>query len=130
MLFRSERPSQPVTLIALQVAWKAFAAQRQQQTDNATEQVILNRDFTLNDLTVSLCLDNQVQEDVMVALLPDLLAHLRPTLQNWHIQVAHSVVVADTRKMIYSPQDKYNFLAEKNPALHTLRQVMGLEIDY
>jgi DNA polymerase-3 subunit gamma/tau len=32
--------------------------------------------------------------------------------------------------MIYSSQDKYNFMANKNPALHELRQVLNLEVDY
>ena len=38
--------------------------------------------------------------------------------------------MAEVKKMIYSPQDKYNYLAEKNPALHKLRQALGLEVDY
>jgi DNA polymerase-3 subunit gamma/tau len=125
-----ERPSQPFTVIALQTAWKAFAALRRQQTDNASEQIILNRDFTLNGFTVSLNLDNHIQEDLFTTMLPDLLAHLRQNLQNWQIQIEHAVVMAEVKKMIYSPQDKYNYLAEKNPALHKLRQALGLEVDY
>ena len=126
----SERPSQPFTPMALQVAWKEFAAQRRQQTDNATEQIILNRDFTTNGLTVSINLDNHIQEDIFTAMLPDLLTYLRQTLQNWQVQVTHAVVMPEVKKMIYSPQDKYNYLAGKNPALHTLRQTLGLEVDY
>ena len=125
-----ERTNLPVTLIALQMAWKTFAARRKQQTDNATEQIILNRDFAFNDLIISINLDNHIQEDVFVNLLPDLLIHLRQTLQNWQLQVEHVVAVSEVKKMIYSPQDKYNYLAGKNPALHKLRQVMGMEVDY
>ena len=72
-----ERPSQPFTAIALQAAWKAFAALRRQQTDNASEQIILNRDFTLDGFTVNLNLDNHIQEDLFTSMLPELLAHLR-----------------------------------------------------
>ena len=125
-----ERPSQLFTMVALQTAWKTFAALRRQQTDNATEQIILNRDFALNDLTVSLNLDNHVQGDLFAAMLPDLLAYLRQNLQNWQLQIEHDVVMIEVKKMMYSPQDKFNFLAEKNPALHKLRQVLGLEVDY
>ena len=125
-----ERPSQPFTMVALQTAWKTFAALRRQQTDNATEQIILNRDFALNDLAISLNLDNHIQGDLVTAMLPELLAYLRQTLQNWQIQVEHEVVMIEVKKMMYSPQDKFNFLAEKNPALHKLRQVLGLEVDY
>lgn len=125
-----ERPSQPFTIIALQTAWKTFAVQRRQQTDNATEQIILNRDFTLDEYTINLNLDNHIQADLFVSMLPELLAYLRQTLQNWQIQIEHAVVMAEVKKMIYSPQDKYNYLAEKNPALHKLRQTLGLEVDY
>ena len=125
-----ERPSQPFTMVALQTAWKTFAALRRQQTDNATEQIILNRDFALNDLAISLNLDNHIQGDLFTAMLPELLAYLRQTLQNWQIQVEYEVVMIEVKKMMYSPQDKFNFLAEKNPAIHKLRQVLGLEVDY
>ncbi|MBO0949020.1 DNA polymerase III subunit gamma/tau [Fibrella forsythiae] len=125
-----ERPSQPFTVIALQAAWQTFAVQRRQQTDNATEQIILNRDFTLDSYTISLNLDNHIQADLFVSMLPELLAHLRQSLQNWQIQIEHAVVMAEVKKMIYSPQDKFNYLAEKNPALHKLRQALGMEVDY
>ncbi|MEZ0486425.1 DNA polymerase III subunit gamma/tau [Fibrella aquatica] len=125
-----ERPSHPFTAVALQAVWKEFASQRRVQTDNATEQIILNRDFTLDGTTVSINLDNHIQADLFTSMLPELLAHLRQSLQNWQIQIEHAVVMAEVKKMIYSPQDKFNYLAEKNPALHTLRQALGLEVDY
>ncbi|ARK13342.1 DNA polymerase III subunit gamma/tau [Fibrella sp. ES10-3-2-2] len=125
-----ERPSQPFTMVALQTAWKTFAAQRRQQTDNASEQIILNRDFTLDGTTITLNLDNHIQEDLFAGMLPDLLAYLRQTLQNWQLQIEHAVVMVEVKKLIYSPQDKFNYLAEKNPALHKLRQALGLEVDY
>lgn len=125
-----ERPSQPFTFEALQAAWGAFAALRKQQTDITSEQVALNRDITLTGTTVHIKLDNYVMEELFVGMLPDLLIHLRQTLQNWQIQVEHTVELAEVKKMIYSPQDKFNYLAEKNPALHKLRQVLGMEVDY
>ena len=71
-----------------------------------------------------------IQADLFTGMLPDLLAYLRQTLQNWQLQVEHVVELVETKKLIYTPQDKYNYLAEKNPALHTLRQTLGLEVDY
>ncbi|MEZ0607150.1 DNA polymerase III subunit gamma/tau [Fibrella sp. WM1] len=125
-----ERPSQPFTFDELLVAWRAFSALRKQQTDMATEQVILNRDITLSGTSVGIKLDNHVQADLFTSMLPDLLIYLRQNLQNWQLQVEHVVELVETKKMIYTPQDKYNYLAEKNPALHKLRQALGLEVDY
>ncbi|CCH01000.1 DNA polymerase III, subunits gamma and tau [Fibrella aestuarina BUZ 2] len=125
-----ERPSQPFTFDELLATWRAFSALRKQQTDMASEQVILNRDLTLTGTTVRIKLDNHVQADLFTSMLPDLLIYLRQNLQNWQLQVEHVVELVETKKMIYTPQDKYNYLAEKNPALHKLRQALGLEVDY
>ncbi|MBO0935311.1 DNA polymerase III subunit gamma/tau [Fibrella sp. HMF5335] len=125
-----ERVNRPFTLDDLQKAWREFAVLRHKQTDNASEQIMLNRDFLLNDTVVSIQLDNHIQADLFTGLLPDMLAYLRQAVSNWQLQIEHKVVMVETKKMLYSPQDKYNHLADKNPALHQLRQALGLEVDY
>jgi DNA polymerase III subunit gamma/tau len=130
VMTHTERVNRPFEFDDLQKAWREFAVLRHKQTDNASEQIILNRDFTLNDTTVSIQLDNHIQADLFTGLLPDMLANLRQSLSNWQLQIEHEVVMVETKKMLYSPQDKYNHLADKNPALHQLRQALGLEVDY
>ncbi|MBO0931763.1 DNA polymerase III subunit gamma/tau [Fibrella aquatilis] len=125
-----ERVNRPFTLEDLQKAWRDFAVLRHKQTDMASEQIILNRGFDLTGTTVKIQLDNHIQADLFTSLLPDMLAYLRQTLSNWQLQIEHEVVMVETKKMLYSPQDKYNHLADKNPALHQLRQALGLEVDY
>lgn len=124
------RPDQPFTLEELEVVWRTFAQRRQQQTDNMTEQVVLNRDIRLEGTTIHLTLQNKIQADHLSEIRPDLLGYLRDQLQNRQIQVEHQIVTQETKKMIYSPQDKFNYLAEKNPALLNLRKTLGLEVDY
>ena len=126
----ADRVNRPFELDDLHKAWRDFAVLRHKQTDNASEQIILNRDFVLTHTTVSIQLDNHIQADLFTSLLPDMLGYLRQTLSNWQLQVEHEVVMVETKKMLYSPQDKYNHLADKNPALHQLRQALGLEVDY
>ncbi len=126
----TERVNRPFAFDDLQKVWREFAVLRHKQTDNASEQIILNRDFALDGTTVNIQLDNHIQADLFTSLLPDMLGYLRPTLSNWQLQIEHEVVMVETKKMLYSPQDKYNHLADKNPALHQLRQALGLEVDY
>ena len=126
----TERVNRPFELEDLQQAWRDFAQLRHKQTDNASEQIILNRAFDLDGITVKIQLDNHIQADLFTSLLPDMLGYLRQTLSNWQLQIEHEVVMVETKKMLYSPQDKYNHLADKNPALHQLRQALGLEVDY
>ncbi|MVM31051.1 DNA polymerase III subunit gamma/tau [Spirosoma sp. HMF4905] len=124
------RPDKPFDLEELQEAWAAFARIRREKSDITTEQVVLNRDLTLDGTTIRLNLDNTLQVDFLTELKPDLLGYLRSELQNSQIKIEHQVIVQEVKKMIYSSQDKYNYLAEKNPALHELRKVLNLEVDY
>ena len=124
------RADKPFDFEDLQAKWALFAKNRQQQNDSATEQLVLNRTLALNGTIIHLTLDNTLQVDYLTELKPELLGYLRAEFQNSQIQIEHKVTVQDTKKMIYSSQDKFNFLAEKNPALHELRKVLNLEVDY
>lgn len=124
------RPDRSFDFEELQECWRAFAKLRHQQTDSTTEQLVLNRQLTLNGTTIHLTLDNTLQVGYLADIRVELLQYLREHLQNSRIQLEHTVTLQEVKKMIYSSQDKYNFMANKNPALHELRQVLNLEVDY
>ena len=124
------RPDKPFDFEELQDTWRSFSRIRQQQNDSATEQLVLNRDLVLDGTIVHLALDNTLQVGYLTDVKPELLGYLRTELQNSQIQIEHKVTLQEVKKMIYSSQDKYNYLAEKNPALHELRKVLNLEVDY
>ncbi len=90
----------------------------------------MNRDLTLDGTIIRLTLDNTLQVGVLNDFKLELVSYLRSQLQNSQLQLEHVVNLQDVKKMIYSPQDKFNFLAEKNPALHDLRKALNLEVDY
>ena len=124
------RPDKSFDLEQLQDVWVSFAKIRQRQNDSATEQLVLNRELVLEGAIIRLNLDNTLQVGYLTELKPELLGYLRTELQNGQIQLEHTVTQQEVKKMIYSSQDKYNFLAEKNPALHELRKVLNLDVDY
>lgn len=126
----NSRPDKPFGFEQLQQTWHAFAQLRKQQFDSMSEALIFNREITLDGTTVHIALDNNIQANLMVDLKPELLAYLRDQLQNKQIQVEHRVVVPDTKKMIYTPQDRFNYLAAKNPALLDLRNALNLDVDF
>jgi DNA polymerase-3 subunit gamma/tau len=124
------RPDKPFIFEQLQAIWSAFARLRQQQNDSASEQLVLNRDIVLDGTTIHITLDNTLQVGYLTEVKPELLGYLRSQLQNSQIQIEHEVRLQEVKKMIYSPQDKFNYLAEKNPLLHELRKALNLEVDY
>ncbi len=127
---RTYLPDKPVELAELQIAWQAFGKLREAQNDSETERMALNRAFELDGLTIRLALDNKLQESALNEIKAELMGYVRKELQNRAIQLEHNVVMADVKKLIYSPQDKFNFLANKNPALHDLRKALNLDVDY
>jgi DNA polymerase-3 subunit gamma/tau len=124
------RPDKPFVLEQLQATWNAFARLRHQQYDSATEQLVMNRELVLDGTVIRINLDNTLQVGYLTDLKPDLMGYLREQLQNSQIQLEHTVTLQEVKKMIYSSQDKFNFMAEKNPALLELRKVLNLEVDY
>lgn len=117
---------EPYTFEQLDTAWKTFTQQR----DRANERVILERTFELKDNTIQLELDNDIQISLLDEFRVELLGFLRQSLRNTNLQIATTVAVQEQKKMIYTQQEKFNYLAEKNPSLFELRKVLGLELDY
>lgn len=117
---------EPYTFEQLDTAWKTFTHQR----DRANERVILERTFELKDNTIQLELDNDIQISLLDEFRVELLGFLRQSLRNTNLQIATTVAVQEQKKMIYTQQEKFNYLAEKNPSLFELRKVLGLELDY
>jgi DNA polymerase-3 subunit gamma/tau len=130
MIAAPTRPDKPFVLEQLQATWNAFARLRHQQYDSATEQLVLNRELVLNGTVIRINLDNTLQVGYLTDLKPDLMGYLREQLQNSQVQLEHTVTLQEVKKMIYSSQDKFNFMAEKNPALLELRKTLNLEVDY
>ncbi|KAA9354894.1 DNA polymerase III subunit gamma/tau [Larkinella humicola] len=120
----------PFTFEELQTVWQTYARMRDQQDGSRTEQVMLNREFRLEGTMIHIALDNSLQANLLNDLRQDLLTYLRRELQNSQIQLTDTIALQETRKMIYTPQDKFNYLAEKNPALLELKRTLGLDVDY
>ncbi len=124
------RPDRPFTEDELREVWTKFREIRHEKVGSMSEKLMLDRPFTLEGTTIHLAVDNNLMAGIMVDLKPDLLWYLREQLQNRQIQVEHRVEAMEVKKLIYSAQDRYNFMADKNPALHDLRKALGLEVDY
>ncbi|WP_394994296.1 DNA polymerase III subunit gamma/tau [Emticicia sp.] len=96
--------------------------------DNETLKVMLKRDFELEGTTLKLQLDNQIQLDTLTQIKQDLAVHLRQKLRNSAIQIFAEIVESTTERRPYTAQEKFEYLANKNPALLELREKLGLEL--
>ena len=112
------------TYEAAQQALFAFA----NESDLETLRVMLKRDFVLEGATFKLQLDNQIQMDTLTQMKQDLATFLRQRLRNASIQIAAEIVETTIERRPYTAQEKFEYLANKNPALFELRDKLGLEL--
>jgi DNA polymerase-3 subunit gamma/tau len=115
------------TLEDLKLGWAAFAEQRRHLQ---AEYLVLQNDFVLEDTTIVLQLLNPVQETLLNGLKSELTAFLRERLRNGAILIKGQIVQTQGKKTIYTAREKFDHLAEKNPALRELKDRLGLDTDF
>jgi DNA polymerase-3 subunit gamma/tau len=122
--------NKPFSFERLQHQWSRFAKMKEEQGRRG-ELVILDRPIELREgHTICLKLDNNIQVQLLNGMRPELLHFLRESLQNQEVQLQAEVVVQENKRVIYTSQDKFRHLSEKNPALDELRNALGLDVDY
>ncbi|RYU92956.1 DNA polymerase III subunit gamma/tau [Emticicia agri] len=113
------------TLEQLRKELHTFADSR----NNATIEVMLKREFNLVEGHIlKLRLDNQVQMDLLTQMKQDLAVYLRQQLQNSTLQIAAEIVESQIERRPYTAQEKFEYLANKNPALWDLKEKLGMDL--
>jgi DNA polymerase-3 subunit gamma/tau len=126
------RENKPFTKEQLENYWKAFAQSRITDGGYNSEQVILNKPIELagNGTTILLKLDSQTQMSQLNDFKPVLLEYLRKNMKNFSIDLQAEIASQDVKKMIYTSQEKFRYLAEKHPVLQDLKARLGLDLEF
>jgi DNA polymerase-3 subunit gamma/tau len=112
---------------SLKAAWMRFAETKKAYQ---AEYHLLTQPVELNGPTVILPLHHPVQETLLHGLRSDLLAYLRAQLNNHSIQVIGEMQAMEEKKILYTNREKFEFMANKNPALRELKDRLGLDTDF
>jgi DNA polymerase-3 subunit gamma/tau len=107
--------------------WTTYA---ELQRSQVAEYQLLNREIVLDGTQVVLQLMNPFEEQLLQTLRTDLLAFLRTHLQNSQITIRGELLVPESKKMIYTNREKFDFLLEKYPQLKDWRDRLGLDADF
>ncbi|MBK6831461.1 MAG: DNA polymerase III subunit gamma/tau [Flavobacteriales bacterium] len=117
-----------VNMSLLVRVWSDYALTKKREGKNSLHATLAAREpVILGPSAISFAIVNEVQEKYMREEKPVLLSHLRreladPALQ---LEVIKEVVVTKPR---YTKQDRFNLMAEKNPALLKLREELDLDL--
>ena len=114
----------------LVTSWYKFIEIRQKGGANKSEKVMLDREIQLENTTIKINLDNQIQENILNEVRFELVNFLRAELSNAKISIEYSIVVQENTKNLYSPQSRFSAMAERNANLIELQKMLGLEVDY
>ncbi|MEZ5147311.1 MAG: DNA polymerase III subunit gamma/tau [Bacteroidales bacterium] len=125
----SGKPADEFDQVKLIEAWKtlteSFARDKNFHSTLTKNQPVLQGKFK-----VHFAVDNKIQKSEIDDRKLDILPGLRETLNNWQIQLEVIVNENTEEKKPYTPQEKFNRMADKNPALKKLKDQLDLEIDF
>lgn len=82
------------------------------------------------DGTITVRFDGQLQIDLFVEIKKNLINHLKRSLQNVDIDIVTEIsdtVTVDTGPKLFTPEDKFRFMVEKNPAIAKLKRDLNLD---
>ncbi|GLU51817.1 DNA polymerase III subunit gamma/tau [Dyadobacter frigoris] len=119
-----------LTLENLQQVWHEFAEIRKRTKDSTTEGIALNRAVELVDFTIQIALDNDPQMDALQGMRYDLLGYLKSRFNAPRLEINARVAPHEVNRLPYTPAEKFNYMAEKNPYLLQLKQALGLDVDF
>ena len=125
-----KRERLPLTYDNLYQFWGEFAKKRKIERDSVTEELIFSRDFKLEGQTIHIALDNDLQKEALTAIRNELIQFLRERLETPALALDFPVNQQDAKKVAYTDKEKFAVMAEKNPHLLELQQLLGLDIEF
>jgi hypothetical protein len=117
----------PFTEAQLRQAWEAFAEQRKKFQ---AEFQMLSQPYQLQGNTIVVELLSPVHETMLNNIKGEVTAFLREQLRNNTIQVTGQLLTGESKKIIYTNREKFDYLVEKNPMLRELKDRLGLDTDF
>jgi DNA polymerase-3 subunit gamma/tau len=109
---------------------RVWAAYAESQRGQVAEYQLLNRDIRLTGSQIVLSLTNPFEEQLLQALKTDAVTFLRTQLENNQVTIESVLVVPESKKMIYTNREKFDFLLEKHPNLREWRDRLGLDAEF
>ncbi len=120
----------PVSERELKHLWRTYA-EKIKAEGRSVDYILMNQEIRLlPDMTIDLPIANPMQADTLEKFKPELMGLLRGQLQNSLLQIKTTLIEDNKKRMVYTPKEKFNYLAEKHPLLRELQQKLGLDTDY
>ncbi len=120
----------PFTQDDLNRCWDEFADKLKIESPLLFSTLKSSKPVFNSDWDIEFTLGNKVLEDELNLRKTDMLEFLRMRLNNFKIQIHTNVSENLKNSKPYTDKEKFDLMAEKNPALRTLKDELDLEIEY
>lgn len=125
----TDAPARALNFSLLLKTWKEYALARKREGKNSLHATLIAREpMIAGPRTIAFTIVNEVQENYMRAEKPSLLGHLRRELGDPGLDLQVTKEEVKDLRPRYTARDKFSILAEKNPALLTLRDALDLDL--
>jgi len=123
-------PGKAFTEENLQTAWSEYVAANTEESGNYYITISKRKPILKGDFTVSLDLDNKIQEDDILSRKRAILDFLHNRLENYQIDLELNVIQNSQESKAYTPVDKFKKMAASNQSLVKLKDEFDLELEF
>ena len=125
----NDLPHDPFTEEEMQKCWAAYV----HNLDKAGRKILasnlsIDQPKVLGDNTIWIQLPNSTMKKEIEREQSDLIKYLKTQLNNYEIRLKISVNEEHAQQFVYTPEEKYEKLREKNPAIDLLRKEFDLDL--
>lgn len=124
-----EKEDIPINPQRLAEVWSKLA--KKKKVDGRDQLfMLMSQPYDFKDDKITLTLTSPLQEDLINDFRTEIVQYLRKELGNKQIGISTKLVKPESKKMIYTAHEKFNYLAEKHPNLLILKERLGLDPDF
>jgi DNA polymerase-3 subunit gamma/tau len=124
---RDQLPEDPFTQEQLSIVWAKYVEHLKERGQQILASIINADDPVLKETTIHLRFPNQSMKEDLEKSQGQILEYLKRELNNYLIDFEIAVDKSVTKKYVYTDQDKFSKLVEKNPAVDVLRKTFDLD---
>ncbi len=113
----------------MEKAWSDFRNLEVERS--STENEVLKRRITKTEgYAVEIQLVSSLEITIFERIEIEAVAYLRSKLENDKISVLKRVEEVESTKKLYTSKDIFEYMAEINPAIVTLKEKLGMDFEY
>ena len=110
--------------------WLRFAEMMRKEKPRMATTLKASNPVIKDDFVIEIEMSNKVQEDDFNLMIKaDIANFLRQELKNDNLKIVTFVPETNKEKALYTDEDKYKYLTEKNPNINKLKQRLNLDFE-